>query len=307
MLKIAWYSTYAAFWICWFQWHRFWSCTFRHFWVMGYMYALSWKLLIIDLLLVYYATLFKRLYLKKIAAKCSIFLHQLDFFLMWRSRMLFVLFGYRIKHHLGRAKGRGNGGMRETPNQGFFLQNSHYKVRYKLYLTNCWSDKLLTTTTVISTSKKLNVQTFKWFWAVLPGQKQLCFCTVKEKYGFQIGNAMDKNKLHFDHGEMLKIAWYSTHVGFWICWFQWHRFWSCTSRHFWVMGLYVCIILVTTHHRLTFGIFATLLKRLHLKKLAAKCSIFLHQLDFFLMWRSRMLFVLFGYGSNFIWGGQKEE
>ena len=91
-----------------------------------------------------------------------------------------------IKHHLERAKGRVNGGMRKTPNQAFFLQNSHYKVRYKLYLTNCWSDKLLTTTIVISTSKKLNVQTFKWFWAVLPGQKQLCFYIVKEKFGFQI-------------------------------------------------------------------------------------------------------------------------
>ena len=136
----------------------------------------------------------------------------------------------------GEGKRKSKWGYEGDPKSGFFLQNSHYKVRYKLYLTNCWSDKLLTTTIVISTSKKLNVQTFKWFWAVLPGQKQLCFCIVKEKYGFQIGNAMDKNKLHFDQGEMLKIAWYSTHVGFWICWFQWHRFWSCTFRHFWVMG-----------------------------------------------------------------------
>ena len=171
--------------------------------------------------------------------------------------------------------------MRETPNQSFFLQNSHYKVKYKLYLTNCWSDKLLTTTIVISTSKKLNVQTFKWFWAVLPGQKQLCFCIVKEKYGFQIGNAMDKNKLHFDQGEMLKIAWYSTHVGFWICWFQWHRFWSCTFRHFWVMGYMYALSWKLLIIDLLLVCYATLLKRLHLKKLAAKCSIFLHQLDFF--------------------------
>ena len=54
---------------------------------MGYMYALSWKLLIIGLLLEYFVTLFKRLYLKKIAAKCSIFLHRLYFFLMGRSRI----------------------------------------------------------------------------------------------------------------------------------------------------------------------------------------------------------------------------
>ena len=42
-------------------------------------------------------------------------------------------------------------------------------------------------------------------------------------------------------------------------------------------------------------------KRQYLKKIAAKCSIFLHQLYFFLLkdqehfWRS---------GTNFIWGGQ---
>ena len=189
MLKIAWYSTHVGFWICWFQWHRFWSCTFRHFWVMGYMYALSWKLLIIDLLLVYYATLLKRLYLKKIAAKCSIFLHQLDFFLMWRSRMLFVLFGYG-SNIIWEGKRKSKWGYEGDPKSGFFLQNSHYKVRYKLYLTNCWSDKLLTTTIVISTSKKLNVQTYKWFWAVFPGQKQLCVF-LWNKYGHQIGNAME--------------------------------------------------------------------------------------------------------------------
>ena len=50
---------------------------------MGYMYALSWKLLIIGLLSEYFATLLKRLHLKKIATKHSIF------FLMVRSRMFF--------------------------------------------------------------------------------------------------------------------------------------------------------------------------------------------------------------------------
>ena len=278
MLKIAWYSTHVGFWTCWFQWHRFWSCTFRHFWVMGYTYALSWKLLIIGLLLEYYATLLKRLCLKKIAAKCSIFLHQLDFFLMWRSRMHFVFVWIRIKFHLGRAKGRVNGGMRETPNWVFFLQNSHYKVRYKLYLTNCWSDKLLTTTIVISTSKQLNVQTFKWFWAVLPGQKQLCVFFKKQIwppnrkcYGniWNVRNTLSlplesryisrvpsflhsQNSMIFPWFE-IKLLWKKINsiltrekcskwldtphmLVFWKCWFQWHRFWSCTFRHFWVMG-----------------------------------------------------------------------
>ena len=49
---------------------------------MGYMYTLSWKLLITGLILEYFATLLKTLHLKTITAKCSIFLHQLYFFLL---------------------------------------------------------------------------------------------------------------------------------------------------------------------------------------------------------------------------------
>ena len=33
--------------------------------------------------------------------------------------------------------------------------------------------------------KNLNARIFKWFWAVLSGQKQLCIF-LKNKYGFQI-------------------------------------------------------------------------------------------------------------------------
>ena len=51
------------------------------------MYPLSWKLLIMGPLLVYVVTLLKILHLKKIARKCSIFLHQLYFFLMGKSRI----------------------------------------------------------------------------------------------------------------------------------------------------------------------------------------------------------------------------
>ena len=82
----------------------------------------------------------------KIPTKWSIFLHWLYFFLMGRSR---TLFGTRIKYH--------------------------YKVRYKLHLTNCQSDKLLTTTIVIGMPKTLYARTFKWFRAVLPGQKSFVY------------------------------------------------------------------------------------------------------------------------------------
>ena len=176
------------------------------------------------------------------------------------------------------------------PNQVFFLQNSHYKVRYKLYLTNCWSDKLLTTTIVIGTSKKLNVQTFKWFWAVLPGQKTT-LCVFWNKYGHQIGNAMymkcyehpviapgmpmgfpvfctlkidismiwnkiamDKNKLHFDQGEMLKNSLILHTCCFLDMLIPVTQVLKLYIQTFLSYGLYVCIILETTHHRFTLGI-----------------------------------------------------
>ena len=71
--------------------------------------------------------------------------------------------------------------------------------------TDVSDDNLLTTTVAISMPKNLNAETFKWFQAVLPGQKQLCVF-LRNKYGYQIGNTMEKNKLCFDQEEMLKMA-----------------------------------------------------------------------------------------------------
>ena len=79
---------------------------------MGYVYVLSWTLLIIGLLSEYFATLLKILQLKKLDRKCFIFLHQLHFFS--REDQGHFL-GIRIKFHLGRAKGRSKGGMGEKP------------------------------------------------------------------------------------------------------------------------------------------------------------------------------------------------
>ena len=77
---------------------------------MGYIYALSWKLLIIGLHLEYFATFLKRLHLKKIATKCSIFLHQLYFFLLGRSMMF-----DKDKISFGGKKEGVRGGMGERP------------------------------------------------------------------------------------------------------------------------------------------------------------------------------------------------
>ena len=86
------------------------------------MYALPRKLLIIGLLLEDFATLLKRLSLKKKVRKCSIFLHQLFFFLMGRSGILF--FGDNDQNASGEDKRKGRrGGMgREAQNEGFLCK-----------------------------------------------------------------------------------------------------------------------------------------------------------------------------------------
>ena len=114
-----------------------------------------------------------------------------------------------------------------------------------------------------------------------------------------------KNKLYFDQEYILKMAWYSTHLGFWTCQFQWHWCWDCTFRCFWIMGYMYALSWKLLIIGLLSEYFATLLIRLHLKKIATKYSIFLHQLYIFLMGRSRTFWGR-RYCSNFIWGGQKE-
>ena len=109
MLKMAWYSMHIGFWMWQFQWHRVWGCTFRCFWVIVYMYALSWKLIIIGLLLEYFSNITQ----KTIHEENSHNMFHVSsvivlFFLMGRSRTF--CFGIRIKVHLGRAKGRGKRG-----------------------------------------------------------------------------------------------------------------------------------------------------------------------------------------------------
>ena len=77
-------------------------------------------ILIIGLLSEYFATLIKRLNLKKIAAKCSIFLHWLYFFLMGRSR---TLGGNKDQILSGEGKRKGwEGVWGKDQNEGFFAK-----------------------------------------------------------------------------------------------------------------------------------------------------------------------------------------
>ena len=131
----------------------------------------------------------------------------------------------------------------------------------------------------------LQARTFKSFWEVLPGQKQLCVF-LRNKYGFQIGNTREKINSILTRKKCWKLP-DTPHVGFWACQFQWHRFWGCTFRCFWVMGYMYALSWKLLIIGLLSEYFATLLKILHLKKMTAKCSIFLHQLYLFLMGRPR--------------------
>ena len=127
---------------------------------MGYTYALSWKLFIIRLLSEYFATLLKNIYLKKTLQMFHIS-SQIVLFSYGKVKDVFFFLKIRIKFHLGRTKGRGKRGYGGEAQNEIFLQNSHYYARYKLYLTNCWSDKLLITTIVIGMPKNLSARTFK--------------------------------------------------------------------------------------------------------------------------------------------------
>ena len=186
------------------------------------MYALSWKLLIIGLLLEYFATVLKMLHLKKIARKCSLFLHQLYFFL-WEGIRHFFL-EKRIKFLLGRTKGRGRGVC--GTEWGVFLCFAKFQLFSK---THTLPDKLFQVILISSSWSKttLLVHFKEQIW--LPNRKY---------YG--------KNKLYFDQEEMLRMAWISTPIGFWVLRLYIQMFLS--------YGLYVYITFETACHRTPFGI-----------------------------------------------------
>ena len=97
-----------------------------------------------------------------------------------------------------------------------------------------------------------------------PGSKQLYLCILRNKYGYQIRNAMEKKNSVWP-GRNAKMAWYSIHIGFWMCQFQWNRFWGCTFRCFQVMGYMFALSLKLLIIGLLMEYFATFLKRLHWK------------------------------------------
>ena len=95
----------------------------------------------------------------------------------------------------------------------------------------------------------------KWLWAVLPGQKQLCVF-LSNKYGYQIGNAMDKINSILTRKKCSK--WLETPRGFLDVPIPMALVLRLYIQMFLSYGLYVCIILETVHHRTTFGIFCNI-------------------------------------------------
>ena len=249
---------------------------------MGYMYALSWKLLIIGLLSEYFAALLKRLYLKKTTTKCSIFLHQLYFFLMGRSRT-FLEIG--IKFHLGRTKGSSKRWVwGEKPKMRWFLfakfpllkkihSLSHKLLSYKLPNHHHYEQHA---------PKNLNT----YFQVILNSSpwSKTTLCIFKEQIWLPNSKWYGKNKLYFDQEEMLNMVWYSMQIGFLTYQFQWHRFWGCIFRCLWVMG-YMYAFPWKLSHGTIFRIFCNITQNTTPEKNSQK------------MFHISSLIVIFSYGK----------
>ena len=209
------------------------------------LYALSWKHLTIGFL-EYFAAFLKILHLKEIARKCTIFFHQLYFFFLWEGQACF--FEQRPNFIWEGQKEGVRGSMGEKPKMRVTFAKIPLLSKIQIYLTNCCSGNLLITTIAIGMPKNFNAGIFKWFWEVLPG------VFLRNKYGFQIWNAMEKNKLFWpgrnvQNGLILHICRFLDRP---IPMAQVLRLLWDVSK-LWT----ICIILETSHNRI-FGIFCSI-------------------------------------------------
>ena len=151
------------------------------------MDALSWKLLIIGLLLEYVATLLKIIHLKKIARKCSIFLHQLYFFLMGRSTFFF-----RDKDQISSGEGkRVRWGMGEKPQMRvslakFPLLSKIQALSYKLLVRQTSNHHHCNWHAQKSICMDFQVILSNSSWS------ETTLCILRKKYGFKIEDARKK-------------------------------------------------------------------------------------------------------------------
>ena len=208
---------------------------------------------------------------------------------MGRSR---IFWGDKDQFHLGGQKKGVRGCMGEKPKMRVICAKILLLSKIQIYLTNCCSGNLLITTIAIGMPKNFNAGIFKWFWAVLPGKKTT-LCIFKEQIWLPNMKCYGKNKLFWpgrnvQNGLILHICRFLDRpipvVQVW--------------DYFQVFPSYGLYALSWKH--LTIGFleyFAAFLKILHLKEIARKCTIFLHQLYFFSYGKVKHVF---------FWGGQKE-
>ena len=191
------------------------------------MYAISWTLLIIGLLSEYFATLLKKLYLKKIARKCSIFLHWLYFFLWEGQGCLFL-----EKDQISSWEDSKRGVWGQKPKMRWVF----CEIPIIKQDTNFISHKLLVRQTSYHHHCNRHAQKVicRGFQVILHCSfwSKTALCIFKEEIWHPNRKCYEKNKLYFDQEEMLIMAWYSTLIGFWTCRLQWNRFWGCTFRCF---------------------------------------------------------------------------
>ena len=196
MLKMAGYSMHVAFWMYQFQWHRSWDCTIRCFWVMGYMYALCQKLPITGTTFRIFCNITQNTTPEENSQKMSHISSQIGFSL----GRLRIFWGDKDQISSGEDKWKGQeGGMGEKPKiRVIFLENSHYYARYKLYLTNCWSNFNLPPLRLAwwKTNKQGLSSDFEQFFLV-----KTTLYILENKYGFQMGNSMEKIN-YFDEKEI---------------------------------------------------------------------------------------------------------
>ena len=109
--------------------------------------------------------------------------------------------------------------------------------------------------------KNLNARTSKWFWAVLPGQKQICLCIFQEQIWLPNWTCYRKNKLLFWPGQNALNGLIPYAYWFLDMLISTTQVLRLYIQMFPSYGLYVCIILETTHHRTTSRIFCNITQK----------------------------------------------
>ena len=157
----------------------------------------------------------------------------------------------------------------EAQNEGYFAKFP--LLRIQIYLTNLWSDKLLWLPNC--NWQKPDAGNFRWFQAFSWSKTTLCI--LRNKYGFQKGNAWKKLKSFSPDKKCFKMAELNAYMFLDMKLDLVAQVIKLYSDHFEMDYMYALswkLLIIG----LLLEYFATLLKYLHLMTIAKKHSIFLH-------------------------------